>query len=428
LVLFQRLFSMLDLKRRLRGCFGPRDRERSYGLAVVVLQLIVHVILGFRRLRDRDYYAKDPLVCRLLGVKSLPDVGTISRTLASATMQSVERVRGLMRTMVLDRLRAERLSRVTLDFDGSVMSTKGRAEGSAVGFNPKKRGARSYYPLFCTVSQVSQFLDMLHRPGNVHDSHDAVEFIEARVDEVREALPSAVVESRLDAAFFSDETLSALERLGVEYTVSVPFERMVPLRYRVDSRLRWNRLDDEWSYFEIDWKPKTWPQRRRFIAVRHKIPARRKGPLQLDLFEPRDRDYDYRVIVTNKTASAKTVMKFHHGRGIQEGLIGEAKHWAQLDYVPCRRLVANQLYACSSLLAHNLTRELQMRTTSPRAERSTPTRAALWAFSTLGTLQNLLVRRAGALTRPQGRLTMTVSATDRARDEFEHMLHQLQAA
>jgi hypothetical protein len=36
------------------------------------------------------------------------------------------------------------LPRVTLDFDGSVQSTTRWAEGTAVGFNKKKKGARSY--------------------------------------------------------------------------------------------------------------------------------------------------------------------------------------------------------------------------------------------------------------------------------------------
>ena len=33
----------------------------------------------------------------------------------------------------------------------------------------------SHYNLFCTVAQTGQFLDVLHRPGNVHDSKDAHE-------------------------------------------------------------------------------------------------------------------------------------------------------------------------------------------------------------------------------------------------------------
>ncbi|MCA9200495.1 MAG: IS1380 family transposase, partial [Planctomycetales bacterium] len=74
---------------------------------------------------------------------------------------------------MLDRLAELALPRITLDFDGSVLSTKRRAEGTAVGFNKKKKGARSYYPLFCTVAQTSQVLDFLHRSGNVHDSNGA---------------------------------------------------------------------------------------------------------------------------------------------------------------------------------------------------------------------------------------------------------------
>jgi hypothetical protein len=56
--------------------------------------------------------------------------------------------------LVLERLEKEALQTVTLDFDGSVQSTKRHAEGTAVGFNKEKKGARSYYPLFCTVAQT----------------------------------------------------------------------------------------------------------------------------------------------------------------------------------------------------------------------------------------------------------------------------------
>ena len=63
-----------------------------------------------------------------------------------------------------------------------------RAEGTAVGFNKKKKGARSYYPLFCTVAQTGQVLDLLHRPGNVHDSNGAEAFILQCVEMVRHRL------------------------------------------------------------------------------------------------------------------------------------------------------------------------------------------------------------------------------------------------
>ena len=69
--------------------------------------------------------------------------------------------------MVLDRVQALELRRLTLDFDGSVIGTGRSAEGTAVGFNKKKKGQRSYYPLFCTIAQTGQVFDVLHRSGKL---------------------------------------------------------------------------------------------------------------------------------------------------------------------------------------------------------------------------------------------------------------------
>ena len=75
----------------------------------------------------------------------------------------VENVRHLSRSIVVVGLQREQLPRLTLGFDGSVQSTKGHAEGTAVGFNKSKKGARSYYPLFCTDAQTGQFFDTYHQ-------------------------------------------------------------------------------------------------------------------------------------------------------------------------------------------------------------------------------------------------------------------------
>ena len=95
LLLFQLLFVRLDLRRRLRACF--ETGEAIYNRAVLLLGLIVHLLLGYRQLRDARYYRDDPMVRRLLGLARLPDVATVSRFLAEAGAQSVERVRRLCR-------------------------------------------------------------------------------------------------------------------------------------------------------------------------------------------------------------------------------------------------------------------------------------------------------------------------------------------
>ena len=74
LVLFQSLFVRLDLKERLRSCFNHITGGAIVGHAAIVFQLVVHLLLGYRELRDSRYYRDDPMVKRLLGLRRLPDV------------------------------------------------------------------------------------------------------------------------------------------------------------------------------------------------------------------------------------------------------------------------------------------------------------------------------------------------------------------
>ena len=340
---------------------------------------------------------------------------------------SVEKVRALCSALVIDALRRECFSRLTLDFDGSVTSTRGHVEGTAVGYNSKKKGARSYYNLYCTVAQTGQFLDVLHRPGNVHDSNGAHEFMMENFDRVRTAFPAIRLESRMDSAFFSEETLTLMDLYGVECTVSVPFERFPVLKQMIDSRCRWRYLDGDRFYFESDWKPKSWPATYRFLFVRQKVRRQVKGALQLDLFVPRSFDYDYRVVVTNKMGSARSVLLFHHGRGSQEGIFAEARQHAGLDLIPTRRLVANQMVTLCAMMAHNLGREMQM-LAQPRAKYARAKRPAAWTFQTLDTLRHRFIQRAARITCPHGELTLTLSANRTVKKDLMHFLDALQKA
>lgn len=80
LLIFQLLFKRLNLKTRLKKCFSHLKVSPIFGHHVIVMLLIVHLILGFRRLREIEYYRDDPLVLRLMGLRRLPDVSTISGT------------------------------------------------------------------------------------------------------------------------------------------------------------------------------------------------------------------------------------------------------------------------------------------------------------------------------------------------------------
>jgi len=308
-VLYQVLFSALSLRKRLARCVRHVESSSSYGLHRILELLILHLMLGWRRIRDLDYYRDDPLVKRILGLKVLPRASTLTRSLRSMGAGVVERLRGLMGVLVMERL--GNLARVTVDFDGSVQSTKSRrTEGTAVGYNPKAKGQRSYYPLFATVAQTGQFLDVLHRSGNVHDSRGALEFIKAVFQKLWDSGFRGQREARLDGAHFSDECCGWLAEERINFSISVPWERFPALKGQILARARWDRIDDTWSYFEAAWKPKKWARTSRVIVYRQKLPKPRKGPIQLDFFEPISWDYQYKAVMTNKVEGADTVLKF----------------------------------------------------------------------------------------------------------------------
>ncbi len=140
LILFQQLFTALDLREKLRLCFRHLTVAPIFGHGRIVLLLIVHFLLGYRSLREMRIYADDPVVLRVTGLKRLPDVATISRVLSSADSKSVTRLQLQLRNTVLERLMKLDLCTVKLDFDGSVIGTDRLAEGTAIGFNRKKKG------------------------------------------------------------------------------------------------------------------------------------------------------------------------------------------------------------------------------------------------------------------------------------------------
>ncbi len=93
------------------------------------------------------------------------------------------------------------------------------------------------------------------------------------------------------------------------------------------------------------------------------------------------------------------MVAFHNGRGAQEGIFAELKSQAQMGYIPVRTLCGNQAYLLAAILAHDLTRELQMQQQPPQRT-TTEKRSPLWIFEQLDTLRRKILQRAGRLTAP----------------------------
>ena len=332
------------------------------------------------------------MVKRILGLKRLPDVSTVSRSLAAADEKSVGKVRNESRRFVLERLAREGFSRVTLDYDGSVLSTGRHAEGTAVGFNRKRKGARSYYPLFCTIVQTDQVLDVHHRPGNPRLQRGR--HLHQSLYEPNTVMPSP----REDR----NPHRQRLLRTKPSSNYCILRRPNSPSRY-LSSAFPFSRI---WLRAEKNGAGRGELITSKHVGSRSGIPAiassssengsgtntsnRSNSPV------PTRRGYEFKVIVTNKRTNPCNIVAFHEGRGSQEGILAELKTHCQMDYIPVRTRVGNQLYMFAGILAHNLTRELQIQI-DRRARGTTPKRAALWCFREMETLRRTLIRAPDAL-------------------------------
>jgi hypothetical protein len=83
---------VIGIKEQLWGCFRHLKGGLIYSRHVIMMLWVVHLIIGHRKLRDVDYYRDDEMVKRVLGLKRLPDMCTLSRSLRSADELSVEKV------------------------------------------------------------------------------------------------------------------------------------------------------------------------------------------------------------------------------------------------------------------------------------------------------------------------------------------------
>ena len=98
-----------------------------------------------------------------------------------------------------------------------------------------------------------------------------------------------------------------------------------------------------------------------------------------------------------------------------------------------REWIARLPFGHSAALFHDLENEkkgsgeLQM-LAAPSVSRSLPKRSASWTFEKLDTLRHRIIQRAGRFTRPQGELTLTMSANEAVRKDSLHFLDALQKA
>ena len=405
------------LRRELATTLPATD----YGVVGLVLVVVAVLLSGGRRLRHLRYLEGDPVVLRFCGLRHLPTARTVGRWLTAFRARHLPRLQWVNALVAARAIRQTGQRRLTIDVDGSVVSTGLQVAWAQRGFNPHHRKVPSYYPITAYEAQSGSMLRVQNRPGNVHDGKAALPFLRDLLAQVRATLGRSYrLEFRMDGAFFRRDVLALLARAGAEYAIKVPFYPWVGLREKVRQTRTWTRVSERVSCAEHAVAITTWGHTFRVVVYRTHVAHETAKNFQLDLFDPSDGHYEYSAVVTNKALAGPALWAFMAGRGIHEKVYGELKSGFAFACVPTMQYAANSAWQCLSVLAFNLSRGFQVATTAPRRPPSRK-RWALFAFETIHTLRALCLQRAGVLVQPQGRATLDVGTAPGVAERFKRL-------
>src|SRR5512142_1633861 len=154
----QEFVALLQLRHGLAKALTD-DRPRTrYSVGQMLLALMYPVVLGLDRLEAASFLRSNGIFQYLTGLPQFPNPTTLRRFLYQYDAALHDQLRRFN-----DRLAAKLLqcpdqrSRLLLDLDTTVLSVFGAHEAARVGYNPKRRGARSYEPLLCFEARSGLF-------------------------------------------------------------------------------------------------------------------------------------------------------------------------------------------------------------------------------------------------------------------------------
>jgi len=276
------------------------------------------------------------------------------RVMAPSTLGTFLRAFTFGHIRQLDRVLGEALRRVwslgagpgfeclVMDLDSTICEVCGRAKhGAGYGYT-KKLG---YHPLLATRAGTGEVLHVRMRKGQANTQRGAVRFVEELVARVRRAGATGELIMRFDSGFWSNTTITTLERLEVGYTMGVRMVKSVLTAVDGIDELAWSPIeytcDGEAEVAECLDKG------RRLIVRRTRLVGR-----QATLW-PQWRHFAF---VTDLEGDAVDVDAFHRAHATVELTIRDLKEGAGLEHVPSGQFFANAAWLVCAALAHDLIR------------------------------------------------------------------------
>jgi hypothetical protein len=384
-----------------------------------VLGIVLGLYIGFPRLNQLRFIARDPILTGILKVTKLPVQSTFWRFVNALHRNVARQILMIMRTMRERVWQAAnlKLEVVTVDTDTTVHTLYGNQMGGRKSYNPKNKGKKSYQPMLTFIAETREYVWGELRNGDRPTGKQIGDHIRS----VCTALPPGVkqIYGRADSGFYCREAIEAYEEYDARFVICA----------RKTSRLVEELRQAEWkpspktdadAECEFSYQPEGWSKPHRFVALRKEKPREEleaEESEQYQLFETGK--YKYRVFVTDMTDPICFVVWFYGQRGSAENLIKEANNDAGLTAHPSGRFDVNGNHFQLSMLAYNLNCWLMLFNREPQAD------ATQLRHTTLATSRLRFLFVAAKIWRHAGRTGVSYGDHYEEKGVFERLMDRL---
>lgn len=392
---------------------------RAMDLYRFVLGIVLGLYIGFARLNQLRFIARDPILTGILQVSKLPVQSTFWRFVNALHRNVARQMLSIMRTLRERVWQAAhvKLEAVTLDTDTTVHTLYGRQMGGRKSFNPKNKGKKSYQPLLTFLAETREYVWGELRNGDRPSGQQ----IGDHLRNARAALPPGVkrIYGRADSGFYCREAVEAYEQIDARFVICA----------RKTARLLEQLRQAEWKpspqtdadeECEFYYQPEGWSKPYRFVALRYEKRCEKPEegePEQYQLFETSQSKY--RVFVTDLSDPIPFVVWFYRQRGGAENLIKEANNDAGLAAHPSGRFDVNGNHFQLAMLAYNLNCWLLLFHREPRAD------ASALRHTTLATSRLRFLFVAAKIWRHAGRTGVSYSDHYEEKGVFQRLMDRL---
>ena len=156
--LLRKFLIRFGVKEKFENAVTIEKRDSRFSVGGMLVCLLYAVILDMKRQSDTLMLRLDKVFQKIAGLDDHPVQSTISRFLKRFRVDTAKGIARVNHCLLMKARRDfEGWYKITLDLDSHVRTTYGHQQRASVGYNSKKPGRPSFYPLLCFIGETRDF-------------------------------------------------------------------------------------------------------------------------------------------------------------------------------------------------------------------------------------------------------------------------------